>query len=348
VIDSIPLVPVKILHGVPQGSVIGPKLYTMYVNALRKVADEHGIKIHQYSDDTTIYVAFKFPPAIPDQMDALRLLSLCAGDLIDWFAVSWVKLNPDKSDFLYFVPADLASKLPRFPLRVGERTLDPSVFSKVLGVVLSEDLSMDRQISAVVKASNFHLYRIGKIRGFLSTAAAKTLVHSLVISHLDYANSLLAGLPMTKLKPLQSIQNSAARLIFQERSLSTDEAKFRLHWLPVQQRVNFKVLLFVFDCLQGSAPEYLQKTIRIHVPRRAGIRSSSRSLEVDIRGYSVGKRRVSVPVKSMYLNRSFSGYAPYVWNSLPAPIRTTTDRGEFKRLLKTHLFNLSFPQFTNR
>jgi hypothetical protein len=72
---------------------------------------------------------------------------------------------------------------------------------------------MDRQISTIVRAANFNLYRLGKVRGHLTTEATKILVHSLVITHLDYANSLLAGLPQKKLKPLQLVQDSA-RLIY--------------------------------------------------------------------------------------------------------------------------------------
>jgi hypothetical protein len=107
---------------------------------------------------------------------------------------------------------------------------------------------MDRQISAIVKAANFNLYRLGKVRGHLTTKAAKILVHSLVITHLDYANSLLAGLSQKKLRPLQSVQDSAARLIYRG-AISTEVSRFLLHLLPINFRVLFKILLLVFDCL---------------------------------------------------------------------------------------------------
>ena len=155
VIDGEESEPVDLEFGVPQGSVLGPKFYTIYVNALRKVLEPYGIRIKQYSDDTTIYLEFTFPPDVPDQFDALRILSSCAGDLINWSTFNFVKLNPAKSDFLYFAPAELADKLPLLPLRVGEEPLQPSTSAKVLGVILSSDLSMDRQIASISKICQF-------------------------------------------------------------------------------------------------------------------------------------------------------------------------------------------------
>ena len=346
VIDGVTSKPVRVVRGVPQGSVVGPELFIMYVNSLRKVAEQYGVSIHQFSDDTTIYLEFCFPPECPDLFDALRILSSCAGDLVDWFAYNWVKLNPPKSDCLYCAPAELADKLPLIPLRVGEHVLPPSDSARVLGVMLSSDMSMDKQISAVTKAANFNLYRLGKIRSHLTTEATKILAHALVISRIDYANSLLAGLPKSKIKPLQSVQDSAARLIHRG-SYSSEESRFRLHWLPVTSRILFKILLLVFDCLQGLAPAYLQKAITLHIPGRSGLRSNARSLEAKAVKSSRRKKRRSRLFPS-YQRRSFTTFAPVYWNVLPAAVRSTTNRGDFKRLLKTHLFTLSYPSYVSR
>jgi len=278
-IDGVQSTPVKVRYGVPQGSVLGPKFYTVYVNNLRKLVEPYGITIKQFSDDTTIYLEFSFPPDVPDQFDALRILSSCAGNLINWSTFNMVKLNPAKSDFLYFAPAELADMLPLLPLHVGEEPLLPSSSAKLLGVVFSSDLSMDRHIASISRAANFNLYRLGKKRSCHTTEATKILVRSLVISHLDYANSLLAELPKKKLKPIQAIQDSAARLIYQG-TFTTEESKFRLHWLPIYYRIGFKILLLIFDCLQGTAPVYLQDCIHLHVPGHTGIRRTTRSLEV--------------------------------------------------------------------
>ena len=345
IVDGAESDPVRVKYGVPQGSVLGPKLYTIYVNCLRLVAERYGISIEQYSDDTAIYLEFGFSRDCLDQFDALRILSECAGDLIDWFSFNWVKLNPSKSEVLYFAPSELAGKLAPLPFRVGDNLVTPTASAKVLGVHLSSDLTMDRQISATSRAANFNLYRLGKIRSHLTTEATKILVHSLVISHLDYANSLLAGLSKEKLRPLQSVQDSGARLIHRG-VFSTEESSFRLHWLPIHYRILFKVLLLVFDCLQGTAPVYLQECVSLHVPGRAGLRAEARSLRVVASTRTRGKR--NAPPKPAYQKRSFTSYAPHYWNELPPAIRSTSSRQDFKKLLKTHFFTLSYPVLTAR
>jgi hypothetical protein len=199
---------------------------------------------------------------------------------------------------------------------------------------------MDRKISA-----NFNLYRLGKIRSHLTTEATKILVHSFVISHLDYANSLLAGLPKGKLRPLQSVQDSATRLIHRG-VFSTEEPKFLLHLLPIHYRILFKVLLLVFDCLQGTAPVYIQECVALHVPGHAGLRAGARSLRVV--ASTKTRRKRNAPPKPAYQKRSFTSYAPHYWNELPPAIRSISSCQDFKKILKTHLFTLSYPFLTAR
>jgi hypothetical protein len=139
------------------------------------VSEEYGISIKQYSDDTAIYLEFGFSRDCFDQFDALRNLSKYAGDLIDWFSYNWVKLNPQKSEVLFFAPSELTNRLITLPLRVGVNLIEPLTSARVLGVQLSSDITMDQQISATVRAANFNLYRLGKVRAYLTTGLATSM-----------------------------------------------------------------------------------------------------------------------------------------------------------------------------
>ncbi len=155
------------------------------------------------------------------------------------------------------------------------------------------------------------------------------LSRALVISRLDYCNALLAGLPSNTIKPLQMIQNAAARLVFNEPKRAHVTPLFvSLHWLPVAARIQFKTLMLAYRTTTGSAPTYFHSLLRIYIPSRS-LRSAS-------------ERRLVVPSQrgSKSLSRTFSFTVPGRWNDLPIPIRNAGSLSIFKQQLKTHLFQL--------
>ncbi len=154
-------------------------------------------------------------------------------------------------------------------------------------------------------------------------------IQALVISRLDYCNALLAGLPSNTIKPLQMIQNAAARLVFNEpKSARVTPLFISLHWLPVAARIQFKTLMLAYRTTTGSAPTYFHSLLRIYIPSRS-LRSAS-------------ERRLVVPSQrgSKSLSRTFSFTVPGRWNDLPTPIRNAGSLSNFKQQLKTHLFQL--------
>ncbi len=175
----------------------------------------------------------------------------------------------------------------------------------------------------------FALHNIRKIRPFLTQHAAQLLIQALVISKLDYCNALLAGLPSNTFKPLQMIQNAAARLVFSnpKRAHVTPLFIF-LHWLPVAARIKFKTLMLTYRTATDSAPAYFHSLITIYIP--------SRSLR------SAREQRLVVPSQrgTKSLSRTFSFTVPGWWNELPTPNRNAESLTIFKRHLKTHLFRL--------
>lgn len=161
--------------------------------------------------------------------------------------------------------------------------------------------------------------------------AVKQLVHAFVISQLDYGNSLLAGLPDVRLDGLRRVQNSAARLITGARKFESITPHLRsLHWLPIRQRIDFKIAVLVHRCLHGSAPSYLAELIIPYCPPRA------------LRSASLYQLYVPASRLKSYGNRAFSVFAPRLWNSLPLSIRSAQSLGQFRSLLKTHLFSTAF------
>ncbi len=209
-------------------------------------------------------------------------------------------------------------------IQLGSSTITPSASVRNLGVIFDDQLTFKAHIAKTASCI-FALHNIRKIRPFLTEHAAQLLVQALVISRLDYCNGLLAGLPSNTIKPLQIIQNAAARLVFNEPKRAHVTPLFvSLHCLPVAARIQFKTL--EYRTTTGSAPSYFHSLLRIYIPSRI-LRSAS-------------ERRLVVPSQrgSKSLSRTFSFTVPGWWNDLPTPIRNAGSLSIFKQQLKTHLF----------
>jgi hypothetical protein len=124
-------------------------------------------------------------------------------------------------------------------------------------------MSLDQHVTNICKTCFFHLRKIAKIRDYLSTADTETLVNSLITSKLDSCNSLLYGLPKFMIDRLQNVQNSAARLIARRRKFDHITPVMKeLHWLPVSQRIIYKILLITYKALNGLAPSYIRDMLQ--------------------------------------------------------------------------------------
>ena len=127
---------------------------------------------------------------------------------------------------------------------------------------------MIKQVNNICKAASFALHKIGTLRQFLSQAATENLVHALIMSRLYFCNSLLFGLSDMQTAKLQRIQNSAARLVKRTSARqSVSPILQELHWLPIEKRIEFKILL-TFQCLSDIAPSYLRELIQLYTPTR--------------------------------------------------------------------------------
>ena len=133
---------------------------------------------------------------------------------------------------------------------------------------------MSSHITNVSKTVIFHLRNIGRIRKYIDQSTCQHAIRSLILSRLDYCNGLLSSLPSTYVIRLQRLQNWAARLVFEvDRKQSPGPLLKSLHWLPVKQRITFKLLLFVYKCLHNQGPVYLKNCLSLYVPNRQ-LRSS--------------------------------------------------------------------------
>ena len=182
---------------------------------------------------------------------------------------------------------------------------------------------MKEQVTSLCRSSYFHLRKIASIRPYLSLVSDEStaqLVSSLILSRFDFCNSTLSGLPSCSLNRLQKVQNNAARLVLRkQKSDHTTPHLEKLHWLPVEARIHYKIATLAFRNFENLLPLYLSELLHTYQPSQT-LRSRSEKL-------------LKVPKTNLKSagNRSFHFQAAKIWNSLPTNDRSSPSLSSFKK-----------------
>ena len=320
----------------PQGSCLGPLLFSIYTSSLLSIVQDLLPTVHCYADDNQLYVSFS-PADENGQSDAIAAMERCVRVIRNWMHENQLLMNETKTEFLLIGTKQQLAKVNVDHVKVGNADIHVVLHSPVknLGVWLDSNLSMVELITKASSSAYFHLYNIRRIRKYLSRENMKTLVHAFVSSRIDYCNSLLYGVPNCHLHKLQRVQNAAARLIFEESKYCHVTPLLKsLHWLLVKYRIIFKVLLITFKAIHGLAPVYISELISIRdISLSRYCLRLTNSLTLN---YPALKSRKTLG------DRSFLVAARKLWNELPCDIRDLNSINKFKMAIKTCLFRQAF------
>ena len=314
-------------QGVPQGSILGPVLFIMYIDDISEIAQKHGLRIHVYADDTTFYVGFKPTDEFSCTMDKIKL---CLQEVKLWMLQNFLKLNLEKTQILFCCKPNVMDVYsPGFQQyeEVIGIPMKENLPVKVLGVKIDQFLKFDDMIGDVCKTGYFKLNKLKTIRNALDTQLRITLVRCYILNVIDYCNVLYANLNGTQTKRLQMLMNASIRFIYNLRkSERVSSFMKKCHFLPVKFRKRYKLCIFAFKVLHSMVPEYLDDLVSIRTPLRDGLRSSAADMYIFTR----------------HKDQTIAARMVEEWNQLPETLRKMSSLDGFKGCLKTHLFIIAY------
>ena len=310
----------EVLFGAPQGSVLGPEMFSIYVRNQPKVFEKCHFNSSAFADDSNGRKTF----AISMQYDVLKNeVPRCLEEVRKWMNFQFLKINPDKTEILLLFPKSLEKEVIIKGTIIGDQQcIRFSEVVKNVGVWVDQNLDLTHHINKIVSHCYKILRDIGSIRSFISQMHTEMLVHAVISSRLDYCNSLFFNLSKANINKLQKVQNAAARLVARKRKRHSISSTIKdLHWLRIESRIIFKILLLVYKGIQGTSSKNIQLDFKPHNCRPEDF------LMLKTKFF-----------KTSYGRRTFAYNAPRLWNALPLHIRTEESLDVFKKAVKTLLF----------
>ena len=190
--------------GVPQGYVLGPRIYCMYTKPVSDIIQRHGLSHHSYADDTQLYMTMDH--SNNDWRDGLARIELCVSEIREWMNQNMLKLNDDKTELIVFASKYKQDLYNDLSITIGDTVVDCSSQVRDLGVIFDRVLSLRQHVSCTSRACRFHLRSISRIRKYIPQDISIVLIKSLVMSRLDYSNGVLYGLPKCTVSGLQAVK----------------------------------------------------------------------------------------------------------------------------------------------
>ena len=307
----------ELFYGVAQGSVLGPILFKIYIRSFYSHVAVTEFNVEGFADDHQLIkqflVAFQKKALGQNIVDCLRHIG-------KWMNEYFLKLNETKTKILIMAPPSIQLQIVIRGIFIGNECIRFVDSAKNLGIILDNILSFESQINNLVKVCFITLKKLHQVKGYLSKEHLQQLVSSLILSPIDYCNSLYYGVLSSSMKKLQHVQNCAARLVMKQRIPvgGMDRTLENLHWLKVRFRCIYKLLVIVHNCLHDNAPVEIMSLLQYG-----------------------DSNRTKYLRETKYCNKfgvkAFSHAGPKMWNLLPKSIRDIENTVNFKKALKSFL-----------
>lgn len=302
-------------YGVPQGSVLGPLLFILYINDIQNALEN--CKINLFADDALLtYSSKDYNSAVLKVNSDLKLIHT-------WLNANKLKLNINKTKFmtLSYKPV-----ITRNVIAINDDAIEQVTTFKYLGVVIDNKLTFKDHIEKIIKKVSSNVGLLYRLSPKLTKSARLTIYQSVIKPHLEYCSSVLFLCNNCDVNKLQVLQNKAMRIILKRNRRSNVCVMLKdLNWLSVKQLIVFKVMLFIYKMRSGLLPNYLCTKIEYNYTIY-----NSRSLR-NRENFRLPNLKKSASQNSVF----YKGVK--MFNLLPYNIKTAINVNQFKKLCKLYV-----------
>ena len=307
----------SLTHGVPQGSILGPLLFTIYINDLKETIKT--CNILSYADDTTVYYASKHASNIQ------VAINNDIKNMEKWFVKNKMKLNEMKTEFMVIHPQNTTRKFEKIHIKMKGRVIDISDTLKILGITMTNNLKWDKHVNGIIRTCKYHLRAFRRAAKYINIDEKKILYNSCLASRLAYGDVVWKETTLTQKKRLQVIQNQAARAILTKKPRDSAKPLLKeLGWMNLEDKRNLHGQVMLHKIKNGKAPKSLQEMLqRYERPQENDTRQGRSS-------YFIPTYRTNSMASSFYISTIKQ------WNKVPPEIRETKETLNFKSKLNAY------------
>lgn len=306
----------EIKYGVPQGSVLGPVLFCLYINDLALFINNSSVECHLLADDTALQTSNS------DTNTVELSLQEALNDASSWCKNNRMVLNPSKSKSMLITTRQKHQLSPlSINLSVNGNNICQVSEHKHLGVVIDDKLRWNAHVEHICKTLSKNLYLLSKLQSIFSLHARKLFYFAHIQPHIDYASVIWDGISDALFKRLNSLHRRAAKLVNPDTTLTTEQKMTAIGILPLNKHLSYNKAVYMYKILHNQTPNYLRKLFKSSTSK-----------------YTHHRHKLAFPKprRDIYKTSiSYSGVS--VWNSLPDNLRTLNALPSFKHNLQAYI-----------
>ena len=299
--------------GVPQGSILGPLLFGLYINDLPLHLRHKSVDLDLFADDSSLSTCGK------NLQDYQNILQDSVNDVHEWCTLNRMALNPSKSKCMVITSRQMHQRHPLdLSLQLNGKTIQQVREHRLLGVKIDDQLNWVAHINFIQKRLSKNIYLLSRLWHFVSLSALKTFFYAHCYSHVNYASPVWCKAESVHIKKLDRLLRRGIRIMHRDQSMTTEEKYRYLDIKPLANQFNCNVSVLMFKQYLGLAPLYIRK------------------LFPDVRNARTLNYKLPVARLKNLTNQRFAVQGVAVWNSLPLFCKNCTSLRSFKRSLRLY------------